>query len=109
MQRTVAPSRIEKMRFNVVLEINQLKVIRNALNDYFAAVRSRGVEAAAAASTHAGHRVGREVQHSHSHTRNLRKVSIQNADSFDQLNFEFVRNKNSMNDFMIRLRRVYRT
>ena len=112
MQRTAALSRIEKMRFDVGLEINQLTAIRNAMADYFAAVHSRGVEAATAASTRAGNN-GAEGERSsnhrrHSHRRNLNKVSILNSDSFDQLNFEFARNKNSMTVFMIRLRRVYR-
>ncbi len=112
MQRNAALSRIEKMRFDVGLEINQLKAIRNAMDDYFAAVHSRGVEAATAASTHAGHKEATKERHSHhrghSHRRNLYKVTIQNAGSADHLNFEFVRNKNSMNVFMFRLRRVYR-
>jgi hypothetical protein len=112
MQRTAAPSRIEKMQFDVGLEINQLTAIRNAMDDYFAAVHSRGVEAATAASTRAGHK-GAEAERSsnhrrHSHRRNLNKVSILNSDSVEQLNLEFARNKNSMTVFMIRLRRVYR-
>jgi hypothetical protein len=112
MQSIAASSKIEKMRFNVGLEINQLTVIRNAMHDYFAAVHCRGVEAATAASTHAGYkRVEGERSSNHrrhSHRRNLNKVSILNSDSVEQLNFEFARNKNSMNVFMIRLRRVYR-
>jgi hypothetical protein len=72
---------------------------------------SRGVEAASAASTHAGQEEseeGRLSNHrSQSHRRNLHKISILGADLVDQLNFEFVRNKNSMSVFMIRLRRVY--
>ena len=112
MQRAAATSRIEKMRFNVGPEINQLTAIRNAMIDYFSTVHSRGVEAAAAASTRAGHK-GPEGDRSshhrrHTHRRNLNKVSILNTDSLDQLNFEFARNKNSMTVFMIRLRRVYR-
>jgi hypothetical protein len=113
MQRTAAPSRIEKMQSDVGLEINQLTAIRNAMDDYFAAVHSRGVEAATAASTHAGHN-GVEGERSsnhrrHSHRRKLNKVSILNSDSIDQLNFEFTKNKNSMDVFMLRLRRIYHT
>jgi hypothetical protein len=112
MQRTVAPSRIEKMQGDVGSEINQLTAIRNAMDDYFVAVHCRGVEAATAASTRAGLKgVERERSSNHrqhSHRRNLNKVSILNSDSIDQLNFEFARNKNSMTVFMIRLRRVYR-
>jgi hypothetical protein len=112
MQRTVAPSRIEKMQCDAGLEINQLTAIRNAMDDYFAAVHSRGVEAATVASTRPGHKeadADRSRNHRRqSHRRNLNKVSILNSDSVDQLNFEFARNKNSMTVFMIRLRRVYR-
>jgi hypothetical protein len=112
MQRTVALSRIEKMRVDVGLEINQLTAIRNAMDDYFAAVHSRGVGAAPAASTRAGHKVvegERSGNHRRrSHRRNLNKGTILNTDSVDQLNFEFARNENSMTVFMIRLRRVYR-
>jgi hypothetical protein len=112
MQRTAASSRIEKMRFSVGLEINQLTVIRNAMDDYFAAVHSRGDEAAMAASSRAGQKGAQEGRSSNhrnpSHRRNLHKVSILNADLADQLNFEFARNKNSMKVFTNRLRRVYR-
>ena len=99
------------MRHNVGPKSNQLTAIGNSM-DGFAAVHSRGVEAATAASTHAGHN-GAEGERSsnhrrQSHRRNLNKVSILNSDSVDQLNFEFARNKNSMTVFMIRLRRVYR-
>ena len=87
MQRTAATSRIEEIRFYVGPKINQLTAIRNAMHDCFAAICSRRVEAAMAASTRAGHKDGREVQHSKrhsdSHRRNSHKVSIQNADSFD--------------------------
>jgi hypothetical protein len=80
------------------------------MHDYFAAVHSRGVEAAMAASTRAGHNAveGERSRNHHRqlHRRNLNKVSILNADLDDQLNCEFTRNKNSMNVFTIRLRRV---
>jgi hypothetical protein len=99
------------MRFNVGPQINQLTAIRNAMDDFFATVHSRGVEAAAAASTHAGYKEAGEERYgnhgSHSHRRNLHKVSILRADSVDQLNFEFARNKNSMTVLTICLRRVY--
>ena len=112
MQRTVAPSRIEKMQGDVGSEINQLTAIRNAMNDYLVSVHSRGVEAAMAASTRTGHKGVEEERSSNHrsqlHRRNLNKVSILNTDSVDQLNFEFARNKTSMPVFMIRLRRVYR-
>jgi hypothetical protein len=112
MQRAAAPSRIEKMRFDLGLENNQLTAIRNAMADYLAAVHSGGFEAPTAASTHAGHK-GAEGERSSNHRRqsnrrNLNKVSILNSDSIEQLNFEFARNKNSMTVFMIRLRPVYR-
>jgi hypothetical protein len=112
MQRTAATSRIKEMRFNVGPKINQLTVIRNAMHDCFAAAHSRRVEAAMAASTRAGRKGAQEGRSSNDrnqlHRRNMNKLSILNADSADQLNFEFARNKNSMNVFMIRLRRVYR-
>lgn len=98
------------MRSNVGPKSNQLTAIGNAM-DGFAAVHSRGVEAATAASTHAGHKE-REEKQSGNHwiqfrSRTLRKkISVQ-TDLVDQLNFEFARNKNSMTVFMIRLRRVY--
>jgi hypothetical protein len=99
------------MRFDVGPEINQLAVIRNAMDDYFAASHPRGVEAATAASTHAGQKHREEETPSkyrrEAHRRKLHKVSILGADLVE-LNFEFARNKNSMTDFMIRLRRVYR-
>jgi hypothetical protein len=112
MQHTAALPRIEPVQSDVELEINQLTAIRNAMDDYFAAVHARGVEAATAASTHAGHKVAEgerlSNQRCQSHRRNLNRVSILNSDSVDQLNFEFARNKKSMTVFMIRLRRVYR-
>jgi hypothetical protein len=99
------------MGFDVGPEINQLTAIRNAMDDYFAVVHARGVEAATAASTHAGHKHSEEDRsskhHRQTHRRKLHKVSIVGADSIE-LNFEFARTKNSMTDFMIRLRRVYR-
>ena len=101
------------MRFDVRPKSNQLTAIGNSTHG-FAEVHSRGVEAALAASTHAGHKhkeaeKERSSNHrSQSRSRKLRKVSILGSDSGDQLNFELVRNKNSMAVFMIRLRRVYR-
>lgn len=111
MPGTAALRRIDSMGFDVGPEINQLAVIRNAMDDYFAVVHSREVEAASAASTHAGHKPTQEEpsskHHRNGHMRKLHKVSIVGADLVE-LNFEFARNKNSMTDFMIRLRRVYR-
>jgi hypothetical protein len=78
----------------------------------FAEVRSRGVEAAVAASTQADHKRAwgkilsdfrRQVR-----VQILQKETGLNADFAQQLNFEFTRNKNSIAVFMIRLRRVYR-
>jgi hypothetical protein len=112
MQRTVALQRIDRMRFDVGPESNQLTAIGNSV-DGFAEVHSRGVEAAVAASTHAGHKEGEEKQ-SDNHCSQLRvrtlrkKISVQTG-LVDQLNFEFMQNKNSMAVFMIRLRRVYQT
>jgi hypothetical protein len=110
MQRTAALSRIEEVRFNVGPKSHQPTTLGNMTCD-FPADDSRGVEAATAAPTHAGHKGVQEERSSNprrqSHRRNLPKVSILNPDPFDQLNFEFARNKNSMTVFMIRLRRVY--
>jgi hypothetical protein len=77
----------------------------------FVAENSRGVEAATAASTHAGHKCEAGASHrlSRPQSRKLQKVSILSADFVDQLNFEFARNKNSITIFMHRLRRVYHT
>jgi hypothetical protein len=98
------------MRFIVWPKSNQLTAIGNVM-DGFSADHSRGVEAATAASTHAGHKEAEQewssVHRGQPHRRNLQKITILSADLDDQLNFEFARNKNSMNVFMIRLRRVY--
>jgi len=110
MQRAVALRRIDRMRHNVGPKNNQLTAIGNAM-DGFAAVHSRGVEAATAASTHAGlneaEKERSRIHRGQPHRRNLQKITILSTDLDDQLNFEFARNKNSMNVFMIRLRRVY--
>jgi hypothetical protein len=112
MPRTAALRRIDSLGFDVRPEINELAVIRNAMDDYFAAEHHRGVEAATAASTHAAQKHKKDEETSskyrrEAHRRKLHKVSILGADSVE-LNFEFARNKNSITDFMIRLRRVYR-
>jgi hypothetical protein len=111
MQRTAALSEIEEMQFDVGPKSNQLTALGNTMCG-FPAADSRGVEAVSAASTQAGHQGVEEERscnpHRQSHRRKLHKVSILNADSIEQLNFEFAGNKNSMKVFMIRLRRVYR-
>jgi len=113
MQRIAALSRIEKMRFKIRPTINRLTALVDPLRIFFAD-HSRGVEAASAASTHANRKVKEDEEKKTRSTRNkphrrqFHKVSILGGDSDDQLNFEFARNKNSMNVFMIRLRRVYR-
>ena len=113
MQSTAALSRIEKMRFNIRPKINQLTALVDPMRICFAD-HSCGVEAASAASAHAGRKVKEEEEkraqglRKGAHRRKLHKVSILDGDSVDQLNFEFARNKNSMAVFMIRLRRVYR-
>jgi len=98
------------MRFNVWPKSNQLAAFGNS-TDGFAADHSRGVEAAKAASTHAGlneaEKERSRIHRGQPHRRNLQKITILSTDLDDQLNFEFARNKNSMNVFMIRLRRVY--
>ena len=108
MQSTAALQRIDGMKFYVWPMSNQLTAIGNAMDD-LAAVHSRGVEAATAASTHAGHEEGKRSSNHRGqpHRRKLQKISIHSADLDGQLNFEFARNKNSMDVFMIRLRRVY--
>jgi len=108
MEPTTALQRNNEMRFDVRPKSNQLTAIGNAMDD-LAAVHSRGVEAATAASTHAGHEEGKRSSNHRGqpHRRKLQKISIHSADLDGQLNFEFARNKNSMNVFMIRLRRVY--
>jgi hypothetical protein len=76
------------------------------------AVNSWGVEAAAAASTHAGHKKAEEkpsnIHRGRFHNGTLHKKISLTVGLAEQLNFEFARNKNSMNVFTIRLRRVYR-
>jgi hypothetical protein len=57
MQRTAVFQRIDRMRFEVGPNRNQLTAIGNAVRCN-AAYRSWGVEAAAAAPTHAGRRTG---------------------------------------------------
>jgi len=98
------------MRFNVWPKSNQLAAFGNS-TDGFAADHSRGVEAAKAASTHAG-RKEKDWTGNHplqARGRNLQKAGILTADFSNQLNFGFTRNKNSMTVFMHRLRRVYHT
>jgi|SRR5580704_4901031 hypothetical protein len=111
MQLTAALRRINRMRFIVGPKANELTAIVNSPHK-FAAVHSRGVEAATAASTHADYKDAEENfsrQHrSLALNRTSRKKIRLITDSGDLLNFEFTRNKNSMTVFMIRLRRVYR-
>jgi hypothetical protein len=100
------------MWFIVWPKSNQLTAIGNAM-DEFAAVHFRGVESAAAASTHAGRK---EVEQDRSGNQPgqlqsvcWREGSNSRTDLDGQLNFEFRRIKNSMAAFMNRLRRVYQT
>ena len=100
------------MRFKIRPKINQLTALVDPMRIFFAD-HSRGVEAAAEASTHAGRIMKEEETRIHGkrhrpHRCKLHKVSILGANSADQLNFELARNKNSISVFMIRLRRVYR-
>jgi len=110
MQRTAVLRRIDRMRPNVGPKSNQLTASGNSAHEH-AGIDSRGVEAAVAASTHAGLDEAEEersrIHRGQPHRRNLQKITILSTDLDDQLNFEFARNKNSMNVFMIRLRRVY--
>lgn len=109
MQPTAALQRIDEMRFDVGPESNQLTAPGNTMCG-FPEDDSRGVEAATAASTHAGHKMEEEKQSSHSGSRTHGRISHKKISlimgSVHQLNFEFTRNKNSMTVFMIRLRRV---
>jgi hypothetical protein len=111
MQRAAALQRIIKMRFNVWPEINQLTARGNSLHR-ISAIHSRGVEAAVAASTHAGHKKRQEVRsrnfRSALRSRILHQENRPTTNSIAQLNFESAQNKNLMSLFMIRLRRVYR-
>jgi hypothetical protein len=110
MQRTAALQGIEMLRINVGPKSNQITAIGNSAHEH-AAVDSRGVDAATAASTHAGHKVAEEEGPSNHRGpfqgRTLHKKISLRVDSIDQLNFEFKRNKHLMNVFTIRLRRVY--
>ncbi len=71
----------------------------------------RGVEAAAAASTHAGSLKLIEASSYRPalqwHAANLRNENHLKTEKLNQLNFEFIANKNLMGLFIIRLRRVY--
>ena len=102
------------MRFNIRPKINHLTALVDPMRICFAD-HSCGVEAASAASTHAGRKLKIEEEkrtqgnRNEAHRRILHKVSILGGDSADQLNFELARNKKSMAVFMIRLRRVYRS
>jgi hypothetical protein len=110
MQFTLALRRIEMLRCNVGPNGNQLTALENK-KGVFSEVDSRGVEAAAAASAQAVHTQANGKRPGN-HRGRLRgrtlhkKISLQ-TDLVGQLNFEFIRNKNSMTVFMIRLRRVY--
>ena len=102
---------IEMLRFHVGPKSNHHTALGNKIRG-FKADDSRGVEAAVAASTRAGRKDGKGQQPTNDRGRlnswaSRKKISLK-VGLDDQLNFEFTRNKNSMNVFMIRLRRVYR-
>jgi len=111
MQHTAALQKIDGMKFHVGPKTNQLTAFEDAMRR-FTAVRSRRVEAAMPASTHAGHQGALEQclgARGSAVRSSLLWIQISgNADFMDQLNFESARNKNPMTVFMIRLRRVYR-
>jgi hypothetical protein len=111
MQPIAAFSGIEELRSKAGPKINQLTAPLNPMRG-LRAEHSRGARAAAAARAHAGRKQAVGVRldnHNRSSRRrqNLHKARTLGADSVDQLNFEFARNKNSMTVFMLRLRRVY--
>jgi hypothetical protein len=99
------------MRHDVGPKSNQLTAVGNSVHG-LVADHSQGVETATAASTHAGLNEADEQRSgnhcSQSRSRTVCKKIIVQTDLVDQLNFEFMHNKNSMAVFMIRLRRVYR-
>jgi hypothetical protein len=96
------------MRSDVRPKTNQLTAIEDSTRA-LVAENSRGVGAAATASTHADHKRKAGASHHLSSPQSwkLQKAGILGTDFVDQLNFEFARNKNSIAIFMHRLRRVY--
>jgi|HubBroStandDraft_6_1064221.scaffolds.fasta_scaffold478883_2 hypothetical protein len=113
MQRTAALPRIDGMRFDVGPKSNQLTAIGNSMCSCLQFVLGELRPRRSGASTHAGCEEVEEKRsgkcQGHFHKRNLRIEKSLNADSVDQLKFEFARNKNSMLVFMLRLGRVYHT
>ena len=98
------------MRFNARPKSNQLTAIGNAIR-VLSSVPSRGVEAALAASTQAGFTGTQKELHYLPgcllHSELLRRKKNSSSALKCQLNFESGRDKNSMDVFMNRLRRVY--
>jgi hypothetical protein len=115
MQRAAALSRIDRVRFNVGPKSNQLTALGNTMCD-FPMNDSRGVEAASAASTHAGFNEAMGYKYTIEKCRTgfgfaalaefAQRISDESK-KMDQLNFESAGNKNSIDVFIIRLRRVY--
>ena len=79
MQRTAALRRFDRMRHNIGPKSNQPTAVGNVM-DGFSADCSRGVEAATAASTHAGHKEAQQewssIHRGQPHRRNLQKITI---------------------------------
>jgi hypothetical protein len=79
MQRATALHGIEMFRFNVGPKSNQLTALGSTMHG-FPAEDSRGVEAAAAATTHPGHKEAEEEGSGHDcgqlHSRTSRKKSV---------------------------------
>jgi hypothetical protein len=82
MERATALPGIEMFRFNVGPKSNQLTALGSTMHG-FPADDSRGVEAAAAASTHAGHKEAEEEGSSNDcgqlHSRTSRKKNQSEA------------------------------
>jgi hypothetical protein len=99
-----------RMRFDVGPMDKQLRALGNTKCG-FCFDKFREVEAVAAASTHSGSsKVIEESSHRRAiqwHAANLRKENHVQTEKLNQLNFEFIANKNLMDLFIIRLRRVY--
>ncbi len=99
------------MRFVVGPNSKQLRALRNTVCG-FSLLNFRGAEVTKVASAHAGCHEN-AVEESPSGIRSLRRgMNLRNGNStrmenVNQLNFECVRNKNSIAVFIIRLRRVY--
>jgi hypothetical protein len=95
MRRIAALWRIEMSKFNLGPTNNQRTALGEKSSD-FPAVLSRGVEAATRPQlTPVANAYGAHV------------FAAQNCFEIDELNFEFVGAKSSMNAFMVRLGRVY--